>query len=380
MRFEFATAATILVGRGTRDELAPRVARLGTRVFVVTGTTVARVEIVTAPLAERLVGSWAVGHEPTIDDARRGSAAARARRADVVVAIGGGSVIDLGKAIAALATNDGDPLEYVEVIGRGRALGRQPLPCVAVPTTAGTGAEVTRNAVLASPADGVKVSLRSPLMLPRLAIIDPELTIALPPPLTAATGMDALTQLVEPFVSVRATPLVDAICIDGLPRAGRALREAYVNGADIAAREDMALASLFGGLALANAGLGAAHGIAAAVGGRFSAPHGAVCAALLPGTVAVNIRALRERDPGGPGVPRYQTVARLLTGTGDIDAFPAWLDTLRADLAIPGLAAYGVTAGDVDALAAAAGRASSTRANPIELTEEELREAIERAL
>jgi len=380
MRFEFATATEILFGRGTHADLASRVARLGSRVFAVTGRTASRAAPVLAPLRESVVGSWAVGHEPTIDDARRGAAAAREARADVVVAVGGGSAIDLGKAIAALAANGGDPLDYVEVIGRGQALVQPPLPFVAIPTTAGTGTEVTRNAVLASPADGVKVSIRSPLMLPRLAIVDPELTLALPPALTASTGMDALTQLVEPFVSVRATPIVDAVCADGLPRAGRALRRAYVDGADAGAREDMALASLFGGLALANAGLGAAHGIAAAVGGRFEAPHGAVCAALLPGTVAANLGALRERDPEGPGLARYGTVSRLLTGRDDAGQLPAWLDGLRADLAIPGLAAYGVTDADLGALAAAAARASSTRANPVVLTEAELRSVIRSAL
>ena len=218
---------------------------------------------------------------------------AREQHVDVVVAIGGGSAIDLAKAVAALATNGGDPLDYLEVIGRGQPLVRRPLPFIAVPTTAGAGAEVTRNAVLASPGDGVKASLRSPLMLPRLALVDPELTLTLPRDVTAATGMDALAQLLEPYVSVRANPITDPLCLDGLARVARSLRRAWTDGADLDARTDMSLAALFGGLALANAGLGAVHGFAAAIGGRFDAPHGAVCAALLPDVVRANVAGAR---------------------------------------------------------------------------------------
>jgi alcohol dehydrogenase class IV len=251
---------------------------------------------------------------------------------------------------------------------------------VALPTTAGAGTEVTRNAVLCARGEGVKVSMRSPLMLPRLAVVDPELTRDLPPHLTAATGMDALTQLLEPFVCVKATPIVDAICADGLARAARSLRRAYSDGASAEAREDMALASLFGGIALANAGLGIVHGVAAAVGGRFAAPHGAVCAAVLPSATRVNLAALRARAEAGPALARYGRAARFLTGESDPVALPPWLDRLRHDLAIPGLAAYGVTSSDVEALAASASRASSTRANPIVLTEEEVRAVIAEAM
>jgi alcohol dehydrogenase class IV len=380
MRFEFATATEILFGAGTHREVAERVSRLGRRVFLVTGRDAARAAVVTAPLADAVVDRYTLAHEPTIEDARAASALARASDADVVLSVGGGSVIDLGKAVAALLANLGDPLEYVEVIGRGRMLAHRSLPFVAVPTTAGTGTEVTRNAVLASPSDGVKVSMRSPHMLARLAIVDPELTRHLPPHLTASTGMDALTQLLEPFVSIRATPLVDALCADGLTRAARALPRAFSNGADAAAREDMALASLFGGLALANAGLGIVHGVAAAVGGRYHAPHGAVCAAVLPGAVAVNLEALATRAPAAAGTERYAAAARVLTGTPDADALVTWLTTLRRTLGIPGLSAHGVTSAEVPALAAAAARASSTMANPVVLTDDEIRAVIERAL
>jgi len=380
MRFEFATATEIVFGAGVARDLAARVPALGRRLFVVTGHDASRTEDVLEPLAPGIVGRFRVGREPTLDDAREATTAARACEADAVLAVGGGSVIDLGKATAALLANPGDPLEYVEVIGAGRPLAATSFPFIAVPTTAGTGAEVTRNAVLASPGDGIKVSLRSPRMLARLAIVDPELTRDLPPALTAATGMDALTQLIEPMVSVRATPLADAICREALPCVARSLPRAVQHGADAGAREDMSFASLCGGLALANAGLGVVHGIAAAVGGRHDAPHGAVCAALLPAAVAVNLRAIGAREPRNPAVARYAVVAALLTGSADHDELPRWLGTLCDDLAIPGLGTYGVRRADVPALAAAASRASSTRGNPIVLTEDELRTVIERGM
>ena len=259
----------------------------------------------------------AVEGEPTLELVRRGVALARAENCDLVIGFGGGSAIDAGKAIAALLANGGDPLDYLEVIGAGRSLLAPSAPFIAVPTTAGTGAEVTRNAVLASPEHRVKVSLRSPWMLPRLALVDPELTCRLPPAITASTGLDALTQLIEPYVSVRANPMTDLFCVEGMRRAARSLGRAFANGSDAEARADMSLASLLGGLALANAGLGVVHGFAAPIGGMFDAPHGAVCAALLPHGMEVNIRALRARAPGSEPLGRYRTVARLLTGNAE---------------------------------------------------------------
>src|SRR5207245_11298164 len=206
-------------------------------------------------------------------------------------------------------------LDYLEVIGQGRALENASTPFIAMPTTAGTGSEVTRNAVLASPRHRVKVSLRSPFLLPKIALVDPELTYDLPPSITASTGLDALTQLIEPYVSSRANPMTDAVCVDGLRRVARSLRVAFEAGRNAAAaREDMAVASLFGGLALANAGLGAVHGFAGPIGGMFPAPHGAVCAALLPDTMEVNLRALRRRAPESETLRRFDEIARILTG------------------------------------------------------------------
>ncbi len=383
MRFEFATAARIIFGPGTLAEIGPLAAEMGSRVLVVIGKSADRA----APLVEHLdrhgvkTVTFPIYQEPTVDLAEHGVQQVRRCGCDVVLGFGGGSAIDAAKAIAALATNPGEPLDYLEVIGHGKALTKAPLPAIAIPTTAGTGAEVTRNAVLASPEHRVKVSLRSPLMLPRLALVDPELTFTLPPDVTAATGLDALTQLIEPFVSVRANPMTDAICRDGLGRVARSLRRAFERGDDAAAREDMALASLFGGLALANAGLGAVHGFAGPFGGMFEAPHGAVCAALLPGAMAVNVRALEARDPQGAALARYAEIARILTGRDD--ATPAdgaaWVADLVAALDVPGLDHYGLTGGDIAPLVEKSAVASSMKGNPIALTEDEMRQIVERA-
>jgi len=382
--WQFATAGQILFGPGAASEAVPLAAGFGARVLVVTGATPRRARWLIDDLTVRGCSCTTVhvGSEPDVAFARTGAETARRERVDVVVGIGGGSAIDAAKAIAALATNGGDPLDYLEVVGQGQPLRAAPLPCIAIPTTAGTGSEVTRNAVLAVPDRRVKVSLRSPLMLPRAAIVDPELTVELPPDLTAETGLDALTQLIEPFLSVRATPLVDALCRDGIGRAARSLRAACANGHDVTAREDMALVSLFGGLALANAGLGAVHGLAGPIGGMFPAPHGAVCAALLPHVMGTNLRALRSRAPESEALRRMGEVARLLTGRADAAADEAvsWLADLVCDLAIPPLSAWGIAPADLPEIADAAARSSSMKGNPVALTSEELTAVIAAAL
>jgi alcohol dehydrogenase class IV len=385
MPFEFATATRIIFGAGALREASPAASELcpGGCVLVVTGASAGRAAPLLADLEARNLHPtlFQVSAEPTFDVVAAGAQQARTANCQLVIGLGGGSALDAGKAIAALATNPGDPLDYVEVIGRGRALTETPLPYMAIPSTAGTGTEVTRNAVLASPEHHVKVSLRSPRMLARLAIVDPELTYSLPPEETASTGLDALTQLFEPFTCNRPNPLTDAVCREGMQRAARALRQAFAHGHDPAAREDMAVASLFGGLALANARLGAVHGFAAPIGGLFAAPHGAVCARLLPIVMAVNLRALRERTPESPALRRYAEAARLLTGDGWATAEDGvvWLQTLAADLQIKPLAAYGLKPADFPTLIENAAVASSMQGNPIKLTTDELREILKQA-
>ena len=384
MRFEFATATRIIFGAGTLGEVGPIAAGMGKRALVVTGRTAERARPLLDLLAAQGVDivTFSVSGEPTTEVVRRGTQRAREADCDLVIGFGGGSAIDAGKAIAALLTNGGDPLDYLEVIGKGKPLTRPSAPYIAIPTTAGTGAEVARNAVLRSPQHRVKVSLRSPLMLPRLALVDPELTHTMPPEVTASTGLDALTQVMEPYVSNKANPLTDALCREGMRRAARSLRRAYEHGDDAAAREDMALVSLFGGLALTNAGLGAVHGFAGPIGGMFPAPHGAVCASLLPHVMTVNVRALQERAPESVALRRYDEIARLLTGNERATAADgvAWVRELCAALRIPPLSAYGMTEADFPALMEKASRASSMRGNPIKLTAEEMEEVLARAL
>ena len=371
MRFEFATATRIVFGEGTAATLPELVRTFGARPMVVTGASRERAEsLITALSAEPFV----VPGEPTVELVREGARRAQNAACDVIVSFGGGSAIDTGKAIAAIITNGGEPLEFLEVVGKGRSIALPPLPFIAVPTTAGTGAEVTRNAVLGSTEHGVKASLRSPLMLPSVALVDPELTYGLPPSVTASTGLDALTQLIEPYVSARANPLVDAFCVEGIGRVAGALRRAYHNGADSHARCDMSLASLFGGLALANAGLGVVHGFAAPLGGSWKAPHGALCAALLPHGMAANVAALRARMPQHPALERYAIIARLLTGRSEASAEDGidWVSALCAELNVPALRAWKIAESDLPAVVEKAVHASSMKANPIPLTSDEL--------
>jgi alcohol dehydrogenase class IV len=353
----------------------------GSRVLVCTGANPARHAGLLAGLGLPAV-VFAVAGEPTIDLARAGIAAAREHGADVVAAIGGGSVIDTGKAVAMLLSNGGDPLDYLEVVGSGRKITKPAVPCVAVPTTAGTGAEVTANAVLAAPSHRVKASLRSPLMIPRVALIDPQLTVSCPPPVTAASGMDALTQCLEPYVSVRASPLTDGLAREGLRRAAAGLRAAFADGSDLEARTDMAVCSLLGGMALANAKLGAVHGIAGVIGGTADVPHGVACATLLTPVIEANVRALRSGPPGQPVLDRYTDAARCLSGqpAASIEDGLAWLRETITMLGIPGLAAFGIGPADTDDVAAKAARSSSMQGNPVTLTQDDLRVIVLQAL
>jgi len=372
--WEFATAGRIVFGAGVRHQLSDLAADLGTRRLLVVGAHVARNAAVRSAFeAARII----VHGEPTLAAVREGVATYRRDACDMVVAIGGGSALDTGKAIAALAPNSGDPLDYLEVIGRGRQLETTPAPCIAMPTTAGSGSEVTRNAVLGSPEHGVKASLRHARMLPRIALIDPELTLTLPIDVTVTTGLDALTQLIEPYVSRRASPLTDALCLDGIGRIARSLPvAASAEGASsLDARTDMSVASLFGGLALANAGLGVVHGFAAPIGAMFPAPHAAVCAALLPHAVAANLRALRARAPDDPAIARYAQVAAVLTNDGSAtaeDGADALLQLCRR-LGVPRLATFGVRGEHLDEICRRAQQASSMKANPVVLSQDELK-------
>ena len=381
LTFEFATAGRIMAGPGRARELPGVLTALGSRVLVVTGADPARHDGLLAGL-DLATMVFPVAAEPTVETARTAVTAARQHGADVVAAIGGGSVIDTGKAVAMLLANGGDPLDYLEVVGAGRAITAPAVPCVAVPTTAGTGAEVTANAVLAVPSHQVKASLRSPLMLPRVALVDPLLTVSCPPAVTAASGLDALTQCLEPFVSVQATPLTDGLAREGLRRAGTGLRAAYADGEDLTARSDMALCSLFGGMALANAKLGAVHGLAGVIGGTADVPHGLACAALLAPVIEANVRVARSAPSGAGVLDRYAEAARLLTGRPDASTEDglAWIRETLVLLHVPGLAAFGLGPEQAGEIAAKALVSSSMKGNPVALSPADLEAALLQAL
>lgn len=383
MRFEFATATNIIFGSDTVGELAQLAPAMGNRVLVVTGSTDERARPVLGALKQGNLETvtFNVSTEPTTHMALSGAIWAREANCDMVIGVGGGSVLDTGKVIAALLTNEGDLTAYLEVIGEGKQLTQPSAPYIAVPTTAGTGAEVTRNAVLDSPEHQVKVSMRSPFMLPKLALIDPVLTHSMPPSITASTGLDAFTQLLEVYVSNKANPLTDGICLEGLKRVARSLQKAYKDGSDRVAREDMSLASLFGGLGLANAKLGAVHGFAGPLGGMFSAPHGVVCARLLPYVMEANVNALQARSPVSPAMARYNGVAQILTGSPEAKAPDGvtWIQKLCEDLEVPPLADFGLKEEGISTVVEKSKNASSMKGNPVELTVDELTSILKKA-
>jgi alcohol dehydrogenase class IV len=384
MHFEFATATRIVFGPGKVHEVVSVAAALGRRALIVSSDALAGLDFLIRDLRAtnlECTPFFTMG-EPTIPGVLDGVRIAKNAGCEIVIGYGGGSALDGAKAIAAFMTNPGDPLDYLEVVGGGNPLTQPCAPCICIPTTAGTGSEVTRNAVLSSPEHRVKVSLRSPRMFPLLAVVDPDLTHSLPAHVTASTGMDALTQLIEPFVSNAANPMTDAICREGIRRVALWLRPAYHDGGNAEARENMALASLFGGLALANAGLGAVHGLAAPLGGMFPIPHGIACARLLPFVVEANLRALSARSKDSPALSRYDEIARLLTGRSSAGAKEGtdWIYATCAELSIPPLSGFGLTKNDLPAIAAKAQKASSMKGNPIQLMAEELTDILKQAL
>jgi alcohol dehydrogenase class IV len=384
MNFEFATAQRIIFGSGQLKELPILIQGMGTRPALVTGSSAERIMPILQLLKQKGAdpAAFSIKGEPTVERITELAQQAREQGCDFVIAFGGGSVIDAGKAIAALLTNTRDLMDYLEVIGKGAPLSEDPAPCIAIPTTAGTGAEVTRNSVLLSTEHKVKVSMRHPKMLPTVALVDPELTLSMPPEVTASTGLDAFTQLLEAFVSIKANPLTDGICREGLKKVARSLSRAYTRGNDLAAREDMTIASLFGGLALANAGLGAVHGFAGPLGGMFEAPHGLVCATLLPAVFETNIQALKDRSPENPALEKYREIACIVTGreNADLEDGLQWIKSISMQMFVPGLEDFGITETDFPAIVEKSKKASSMKGNPIALTDNELTEILSDSL
>lgn len=370
--FAFATATEILFGRGQAAMAAGRVAALGRRVLLIHGRDPGRSAALARDLAAAgcSVASFAVPHEPDMALIEAGVVAGAGMQA--VVAMGGGAVIDAGKAIAALIPATRPMLDHLEVVGQGLPLDHPPLPFVAIPTTAGTGAEVTRNAVIGVPEARRKVSLRDARMLPALAIVDPALTDDCPRGVTLASGLDAVTQVIEPYVCTRANPLTDALCRDAIPRGLAALIR-LMQAEDPQARDEMAWVSLCGGLALANAGLGAVHGLAGPLGGLTGAAHGAICGTLLPHVLVANRWAVTDRALAA----RLNQVGAWIGAAFErADASVAEAAALLADWSraagLPGLDALGIDAAARQAAAQEAAASSSMRANPAPLSADDL--------
>ena len=392
MSFDFCTSPNIVYGRGAFDRLGTFVAGFGSRAMVVRGgghlDDAGVIDRLKAQLGQRgvQVTFHEVHGEPDVSSVDAALEVAREADAHVVVGLGGGSVIDTAKAVAGLLALSGEALDYLEVVGGGLSIDRPAVPLIAVPTTAGTGTEVTRNAVIAYKPRNFKASMRSPFLIPRVALVDPALTDTVPRDVTASTGLDALTQLIEPYVSNRANPLTDGIALQGIALAVSALPRVVRDGADQAARDDMALASLMGGICLANAGLGAVHGFAAPLGASFPVPHGVACAALLVPVMQANVAALREAQPDSPTLLRYARVLETLTSerasdpSATIDVGIARVAALVDELQIPRLGTYGLREEHIDALVARANRSSSMRYNPIALSDAALAGCLRAAL
>jgi alcohol dehydrogenase class IV len=384
MTFEFATAGRIVFGAGTASQLPALAKSLGKTALLVLGRTGRGSEALSAAFAQAGVRSvtFRVEGEPTVQMIDQAKDLALDEACEMVIAVGGGSAIDAGKAAAGMLNNPGAVLDYLEVVGGGRPLERPAMPWIAVPTTAGTGAEVTRNAVLDVPDRRVKVSLRSQRLLATTAVIDPTLTLSLPPAMTAFTGMDALTQLIEPFVSNAANPMTDGSCREGLRLAARSLESAFRDGSNLAARTDMSAAALLGGIALANARLGAVHGLAGVLGGTTGHPHGALCARLLPFVMDANIQALKDHPTGPATLARYDEVARVLTGKSAASALDGvkWVHDLCAEFQIPPLRQAGLTTEACTSIIPAAQRASSMKGNPVALPDDTLLQILELAI
>lgn len=392
MKLEVCLPARVVFARGAIDRLGELAAPWGTRAALVRGGshlerfgTLERVRSQLNAVGIDCVEFTFVGEPDTIavDTATQ---LARKHACDMVVGLGGGAVLDAAKAVSGLLSLGGEALDYLEVVGRGKPIAAACAPMIAIPTTAGTGTEVTRNAVLTHKSSRFKASMRSVHLIARVALVDPQLTDSVPPRVTASTGLDALTQLIEPFVSTGANPWTDGISLQGVKLAARALPKAWENGSDQAARDDMALASLMGGVCLAHAGLGVVHGFAAPLGAMFPIPHGAACAALLVPGIEANVRALRQLDRAHPTLARFAQLGEILTEKRfatpqeAVDATVDFVRDLVQKLQVPTLSSFGVSASDTPAVVAAAKKASSMRYNPVVLSDQALEQCFREAL
>lgn len=382
--FNFSRLPLIYFGPGKASILPPLLSGYGRNILLVTGSS----SFLASPGGQAIfenfkkeglkVAHVSVKGEPSPDFVDSVVRDFRQKMPDVVVSVGGGSAIDAGKAISAMLTVEGNLKEYLEGVGIRQHPGTK-IPFIAVPTTAGTGSEATKNAVISEVGkEGFKKSLRHENFVPDVAIVDPLLTVSCPPGITAASGMDCFTQLLEAYLSDRANVYTDALACEGIKTVISCLLRAYMNGDDAEARGGMSFAALTSGICLANAGLGAVHGFASSVGARWPIPHGIVCGTLMAEANAANVRALRKADSNHVALKKYALLGKMVTRdqnrTDDyyIDGFINYLRELTRQLEIPALGSFGVDSGDADAICAG----TDVKNNPVRLSEEELKEIL----
>jgi alcohol dehydrogenase class IV len=376
--FQFMTTSRIIFGEGSLQSSLSVINQFGYSVLLVTGKDLTRSQLIINYLKGQSMRYQhiSVSGEPNITMVEESAVLARRFKPDMVVAIGGGSVLDMGKALAAMVTNAGDLYDYVEVVGRNVPIKAEPLPMIAIPTTASTGSEVTKNAVLKSAQDKVKVSLRSPEMLPNVAIVDPTLTYGTDPQTSGRGAMDAFTHLMEAYVCGEPNPLTDMICEEGLRR----LTHSIISGCrqdNPRARSDLSFAAMLGGMAITNAKLGAAHGLAAALGGKISAPHSVIAARLAPFVMQENMRAAKQEGRSDL-LARYRKIAKLVTEDDDADMDDAirWVNSMLDKLEIPSLSHYGVCDISFATVAEDAMKTVAIKGNPLPLTRDRLIELL----
>lgn len=378
--FSFKPMPALIFGPGSLAQLPHLVSNFGSGILVLTGSksflTDKRWPLLQAALSRQgcTVVLEQITAEPSPKDIDRITDRQRDRHIDVVVAIGGGSVIDSGKAVAAMLAEGGPVARLLEGVGTDMPSGKK-VPFIAIPTTSGSGSEATSNAVISSVGPGgFKKSLRHDNYIPNAALIDPELTLSCPRQLTVSCGMDTFTQLVEAYLSTHSSPLTDTLALEGIAVVQRSLERACTDGHDLAARADMAYAAYLSGIVLANAGLGVVHGFASAIGGLFHIPHGVVCGTLMAATNQATLVKLRATGKNPAALKKYTLLGKLfssLTGKPDSqyqDAFIAKLERLTAELAISDLSDYGITTQDIDTIL----EQSKNKYNPATLDEAEL--------
>jgi alcohol dehydrogenase class IV len=383
LKFDFSTSSRIIFGSGESKNIGRYISTFGKKAFIVKGGSsnygYGFFKLIDSCCEKTTY--FSVKNEPNTELINSAVQLARSNHCDFVIGFGGGSVIDTGKAVAALLSNEGDLLDYLEVVGKGLPLRNLAKPYIAIPTTAGTGSEVTRNAVIDVPEKKVKVSMRNAYMLPAIALIDPELTLNLPPEITASTGMDAFVQVVEPYICNSPNVMVDMFCRDAIPRAAKYLPKAFLNGSDLEARQNMSWVSLMGGLSLANGKLGAVHGFAGPMGGMFHAPHGALCAALLPAVFEINYKSIIRNNSSNPLIKRFDEIAMWITGSPKATVYDAIskLIELSHYFKLKTLCELGITKEDFPEIVEKAKNASSMKGNPVALEDAELRDILEKA-